>query len=112
MSSRNRSTVILFPVFNNYPVRLILANDIERTGRRLGTDLKGAFAAVVTQPDVKGCWLVLGPNGRDADTVSHEAVHVAKALSAWTGSRLDEEGLAYHIGYLVNRVQKFLGSGK
>ena len=104
----NPHTTIRFEAFNNYPVRVILAANIEATGKRLGVDLKTALAAVVTQPDVKGCWLVIGPKGRSPDTITHEAYHAVMKLSAWTDAALDEEATAYHLGYLVGRLHKFL----
>jgi len=104
---RNRSTDIRFPVFNGYTVRVILARDVEATGRRLGTDLKGALAGHVHEGK-KVAWIVLGPKGRDEATVAHEASHAVRALLAWAGARNDNETYAYHLDYLVGRIHKFL----
>lgn len=105
----NRTTKIKFPVFNGYEVRVILSRDMTATGVRLGRDLRDCVAAVVTREDKpKVCWLVLGPKGRDPDTVAHEASHAVKALFKCAGVKTDEEAFAYHLGHLVGRIHKFL----
>lgn len=48
--SRNRSTAIRFPVFNNHEVRVIISQDIMRTGHRLGVDLTDCRAAFINDP--------------------------------------------------------------
>ena len=105
---RNRTTRVCFPVFRNYVVRVILARDIERTGRRLHSDLSNAAAAFVTQDDKPGRgWLVLGP-GADEALVAHEASHAIRAMFASRGVRNDDETFAYHLDFLVGRIHRFL----
>lgn len=103
---KNRRTVIKFPVFNDYQVVVILSKDTKKTCRALKADDGFCIACVI--PGHRKSYLVLGPNGRDADTVSHEASHVIEALFKWTGVKRDEEAFAYHLGYLTGRIHKFL----
>ena len=103
----NRSTDVVFPVFNGYKVRVILARNVRATGRRLGTDLTGAVAAFVSAPArPKLAWLVL-PQDADAATIAHEASHAVRELLRVHGARNDNETFAYHLDYLVGRIHKF-----
>lgn len=111
----NRRSRIRFPVFRGFEVRVILSRDLVATGRRLKEedDLSHADAAlVVSKKDPMTCWLLLGPDGRDADTISHEASHAVKQLFKSTGVKMDEEAFAYHLGYLVGKVHNFINQGK
>lgn len=108
---RNRRTVIKFPVFNNYEVRVIQAHDVAATGRRLKEKLEDAEAAFITK-DEEGKygigWLVLGPNPTP-EVVAHECSHAIMHLLNYAGvQRPEEEVFAYHLGYLAGRVHKFL----
>lgn len=107
MANRNRTTDVCFDVFNGYTVRVIVARDVVRTGRKLGTDLTGAMAAFITSPGSKTGWLVLGPDPDEA-TIAHEASHAIRALFLCVGARNDDETFAYHLDYLVGRIHKFL----
>ena len=107
---KNRRTVIKFPVFNNYEVRVIHARNVAATGRRLKEKLDDAEAAFITKEEDGKYgigWLVLGPNPQP-DVISHECVHAITALLKYAGAQADEEVFAYHLGYLAGRVHKFL----
>lgn len=109
---RNRRTTIRFPIYSGYEVRVISASDVRRTGLRLGVDLAGCAAALVIAPDEPSrAWLVLGPDA-DEDTIAHEASHVVRAMFAHVGARTDNENFAYHLGFLVGRIHRFLKKAK
>ena len=108
---RNRRTSVTFPVFSGYKVSVIHARNIENTGRRLRVDMAGCAAAYVSDPDVKGGVIVLGPDADEA-TVAHEASHAIRAMLAWAGARNDNETFAYHLDFLVGRIHKFLRKGQ
>lgn len=104
----NRSTKVLFPVFNGYEVRLILSRDVAATGRRLKEDLTDAHAAYITKDDKPGTgWLVLGPD-HTPGIIAHEASHAIRDLFKFAGVGTDEEAFAYHLDFLVTRVHKFI----
>jgi hypothetical protein len=104
----NRQTRVCFSIYGNYEVRVIVARDIVRTGKRLGADLTGAAGAFIDRADAPGVgWLVLEPDA-DAAIVAHEANHAVRAIFRYVGARADDEAFAYHLGYLVGRIHKFL----
>jgi hypothetical protein len=104
----NRSTSIRFHIFSGYEVRVILAANLERTGRRLGADCRGCAAAFLTRPDKAGFgWMIFGPKP-DAATIAHESSHAVRALFRYAGAKADDEAFAYHLDYLVGRIHKFI----
>lgn len=103
----NRRTKVRFPIFSGYEVRVILSDDLIRTGQRLGIDLSGAGAAYVEDRAMLKGWLVFSTNPT-AGTISHEASHAVRAMFNTVGARTDNETFAYHLGYLVDRIHKFL----
>ena len=105
---RNRSTVVRFPVFPGFAVRVIQARDVMRTCRRLGADATPCRAAFITGADSPGLgWLVLGL-APDPATIAHESSHAVRALFRAHGAKADDEAFAYHLDYLVGRIHKFL----
>jgi hypothetical protein len=106
---RNRHTIVRFPVFNGYEVRIILARDVVRTARHLGADLSGALAGYVYPgPErPKRAWIVF-PLEPDEATVAHEASHAVRHLLQYVGAKNDNETFAYHLDYLVGRIHRFM----
>lgn len=108
----NRRTRILFPIFAEFEVRVIVAKDMARTARALREpEVANAEAAFVSKDDQPGYgWLVVQPDA-DAGLIAHEVHHAIKALERFLGTEFDEETFAHHQGYLVKRVFKFLAKG-
>jgi hypothetical protein len=104
----NRRTTVVFPVFNGYSVRVILARNIQATGRVLRVDLSDAQAAHISDPaKPKRGWIVLGPKASEAD-MAHEASHAVRAMFKVMGIRSGDEIFAYHLDYLVGRIHGFI----
>jgi len=105
---RNRRTKFKFPVYD-YEIVVIQANDVERTGKLLGVDFSHTEAGFVTDPKQPlRLWLVFGMN-TDESVVAHEASHAIRAMMLAVGARPeDDEAFAYHLGYLVKKLHKFL----
>lgn len=108
----NRATVVRFPVFSGFEVRVILSHNLITTGRRLQTDLAGCAGAFLTSNKKPGIgWLVL-PLDADEATVAHEASHAIRALLNHVGARNDNETFAYHLDFLVGRIHRFMKGKK
>lgn len=108
--TRNRRTRIRFQVLGDYTITVIQSSNFERTGRRMKADLEGCDAAWVKDPDEPmHCWLIFGLSP-DAETIAHEASHAVRAMFKAVGvvGKKDDETFAYHLGYLVGRLHKFL----
>lgn len=109
---RNRSTIITFPVFPHHKLTVIHAKSVKETGKRLGADLSECKAAFVwDMEDSYKSWMVLGVDA-DENTIAHESCHAIRHMLKESGVRIDNEVFAYHLGYLVEKVHKFLDRGK
>lgn len=103
----NSQTTIRFGVYD-YEVRVIMSRDIVATGRRLRTPLTGCIAAYITDPsDPLRGWMVLGP-ASGPGTIAHESAHAVRAMFEAVGAEIDDEMFAYHLGFLVTRIHKFM----
>lgn len=110
----NRRTVVRFPVFSGYEVRVILSANPVRTAARLGAGSDYCVACFI--PADPGApfpvaYLIL-PLAPDEGTIAHECAHAVRAIFKRAGVRNDDEAFAYHLDYLVGRVHKFLGRVK
>jgi hypothetical protein len=106
---RNRRTIVRFPVYNNYQVRVILARNVPRTAGRLGAGYDFCVACLIPDPDAskRRAWLVL-PTDADVGTIAHESSHAIREMFKTRGVRNDDETFAYHLDFLVGRIHKFL----
>jgi ribosomal protein L13 len=104
----NRRTKIKFPVYG-YEVIVIQARDVEVTGKRLKVDFSNTEAGFVTDPaQPMKVWLIFGQEPDNA-TIGHEASHAVRAMLLSVGAKPDDdEAFAYHLGYVIERLHKFL----
>lgn len=62
-------------------------------------------------PDDMKCAVIVPPDA-SAGTVAHESWHAVRHMLLYVGCTLDSELVAYHLGYLVGHVTKFLKERK
>jgi hypothetical protein len=102
------ATWVKFEIMANYHVRLILTNDLG----------KSAEARLNQKPEVHGDGFVFNVKGQgrsylflkhDApeSTVAHECWHIVHRIMDWCGAELDNETVAYHLAYMVEKVYEF-----
>jgi len=106
---RNHTHNLTFPVFSNYPVRVTFTNSIIKQARKIcGPDYAAGDGqgdpAALTLSNSDGWAVMLLPHNPAPATVAHEAYHVIAALLKWIGAAQEEEVIAYHLGYLVDRI--------
>ena len=104
---RNRSVRVKFPVYG-YEVRVILSRDVRRTCQRLQAGDSYCVACFIPGEDSKRRGYLVLPLAPDEDTIAHEASHAVRELFRWAGAKTDEEAFAYHLGFLVGRIHKFI----
>lgn len=102
----------LLPVWSNYQVHVVFSEDvfsafkfIEVRQRWRGNgpgDHCDAFH--LSYPGHS--WLFY-PYGAAPGTITHEAWHCIHKLLTFHGAELSEETIAYHLGYIVDRIYKF-----
>lgn len=115
---RERRRVVDFPVWN-YSVHVILSSNIDLSKNALEKKLDhrvevenrkhiyqdgGVHLAYKGEPVG---WMILGFDS-PCSTVAHEAWHAVRRMFEYTGADLDSETVAYHLGYLVEQIIRFL----
>jgi hypothetical protein len=97
-----------FPVFGNYPVKIVFCDDIHKEAKRAKHVLPSDDGSeeAYTAINSSGCTCVFN-HTPDAETVAHEAYHAIVALLKFSGASAEEELVAYHLGYLVSRITKW-----
>lgn len=112
---KNRFTIVEFPVFSNYVVHVEFTSDIKKTMLKyLGTKAveveDGTDGLAVHMPGNMS--FIFLKHDCDAGDIAHESWHVIKRMMEYFGVQIGNETVAYHIGYLVNKITKFKRSGK
>lgn len=112
---KGRFTIIEFPVFCNYLVHVEVAKDLFKAMQQYpatrNVPLEDTQAITVHKDDDSHSFIFFRPNV-DAGTIAHECYHVARRILKYMGCEVDNEAVAYHLGYLVNKVTRFVRRGK
>lgn len=111
---KERVTKIVFPVFSGYEVYVCISDDIVASRQKRD----GYFGEKFTGGDALGLhsyplgstgisWLFFPIIVRPG-TVAHESWHCIFRMMSWVGADIENEVVAYHLGYLVEKVTKAL----
>jgi hypothetical protein len=110
-------TIITFPVFDNYAVHIEKTSDIMKSMEKYpatkhvepGEHTEAITVHVADDP----CSYIFLPHNAAVGTIAHEAWHVVRRMLEYVGADLENENVAYHLGFLVNRIFKFIrGRGR
>ena len=108
-------TTIHFPVFCNYTVHIELAEDIHTAMRKYPTtrniSTEDVEAITVHKDDASFSFVFFKPNA-NAGTIAHESYHIVRRILKYMGCDVDNEVVAYHLGYLVNAITNFIRKGQ
>ena len=114
----NRRTKVTFPVFSGFPIIIILSDNPQRTSRALRMYRKPLVEQDVDENEMAAflsddhnplrCWLIFDIKYVDPGTIAHECSHAVWHMLKTVGVVPDDEVHAYHTGYLVNKVHKFM----
>lgn len=112
---KNRFFIIEFPVFCNYVVHVEIASDLHTAMQKYpatrNVPLHETEALCAHKEDDSMSFIFLRPNA-NAGTIAHEAYHVARRILKYMGCEVDNESVAYHLGFIVNKITKFMRTGK
>lgn len=106
--------VIYFPVFSNYKVTVLLCEQPIVAGRYVAdrdylseppTSVSESDAFTKTS-DYGYATIHLRPNSPIGD-IAHESYHAISGLMRWLGAKHEDEVIAYHLGYLVDKIVEF-----
>lgn len=102
------SFILRFAAFSDYDVTIIFTSDIKAVAKshkaRASKNTAACFITKRVAP-LSG-WLVFNRNP-SANEIAHEAWHCIFHLMSAVGAKLEDEVVAYHLGYLVGEIHKF-----
>jgi hypothetical protein len=109
-------TIVHFPVFSDYTVHVEIAADLEDAVKKykhtrdieVGPDVDGLAIHVDYEPI---SYLFVPPRC-SVGTIAHECWHVVHRMLKHVGVDIESETVAYHLGYLVDKVTDFSRGGK
>lgn len=111
----HRETFFTIPTIANYRIIIVLTKDIaasvaylaERDNFFADNDRVQDCLACHLHPKDRGhSYLVFGPN-MAASSIAHECWHMIFNLMQFAGISLEDEFVAYHLGYAVQQVVDF-----
>ena len=96
---------IPFPVLGQYTVTVAFTNDPLRTAERLKVELDslGEHTTALTLPMPDGVVMLFNLNP-SVNSMTHESYHAVRRMFKWAGADIDNELIAYHLGYLMQKV--------
>ena len=108
---RSRITFVEFPVFMDYLVHVELTSDVLKSMKKYPQtkdipDDATTHAISIHVQDAPLSMVFL-PYNVSVGTIAHESWHVVKRMMGYCDVDLDSETVAYHLGYLVNKIFQF-----
>lgn len=109
-----RSPLILnFPVFGDYVIHIEFAQHLHKAMSKYpscegGEEFCEDHCDGITVDTHEMTFIFLKPRV-SVGTIAHEAWHGVHNMLKTVGVDLDSETVAYHLGYLVNKIMKFKG---
>lgn len=106
-----REKIIEFPVFN-YTVHLVITWDVTQSRMNrsdaLGPLEPGLCSALHSYKEDESVSYLFLPVNAKPGVVVHEAWHCIWRIWDWIGADFENEVVAYHIEYLVDKIHEFL----
>lgn len=108
---------INLPTFH-YEVFVVVTNNISKAAARIEGKLTepqefyDQAAAMALHNHNKGKSYILLPPKTDIGDITHECWHVIRRIFSYIGAELENEIVAYHLGYLVLHTSNILEGWK
>jgi hypothetical protein len=109
----SRYTTIEFPVFSDFIIHVEVAKNIEKAIGKypsiadFSEEDTGESDGVAVYDGGQVCFIFLKPNV-SVGTIAHESWHAIEHMMERFNVRPEGEVIAYHLGYLVDKVFRFL----
>ncbi len=105
--------VIDFPVFN-YDMTIVYTDDIVRSREELDHVIGAADRKFIDDCDGlhsfhedKSTGFIFFTPDTSIGVIAHECYHAISRMLRWIGAKKEEEVVAYHLSYLLDKVLKF-----
>lgn len=109
---RSKVTTVEFPVFCDFIVHVEITSNMEKSlakyppTKNIEVDNHTGGLAV-HEMDEPFSFIFL-PYNASVGSIAHEAWHVVKHMMDFAGVELDSETCAYHLGFLTDKIFKFM----
>lgn len=106
---KTRTKRIVFPVFKDYEIIVVVTTDLKKAIKRYDSeyDIDEGAAATLLKDDSS---IIFIPICTPLDIMVHESWHAVKNMMDHLELELDHETVAYHLGYVVDQIQRFVYS--
>lgn len=101
-----RKLRVHFPAWRCY-VQVLLTPNVTETLQEFGAVDPDAEAVTQYALNGAGSRIIL-PLKPSAEVVAHEAWHAINHILEFSGAQKDNETVAYHLGYLVGKIDAFV----
>lgn len=110
-SSKHRSIIDIldFPVFGSYVLHIEITTDMQASlskypqTKSIDADRSPGITVYVKN---EGMGFIFLKHRAGPGEIAHEAWHAVKHMLEYFGVDLDSEVVAYHLGYIVDRIHK------
>lgn len=115
---KSKFTTVVFPVFNNYKVHVEVTSDIKKSllkrevTRGVSEEMDGNTGGMAVHDTSNFRSYIFLPYNAQVGDIAHEAWHAVKVVMEYIGVELDSETCAYHLGFLTNRIFRFMRGRK
>lgn len=114
---KSRHTTIEFPVFSSYMVHVEVTSDLKKSMAKypltkVAVDDYGDGDGVAIHVDKEGFSFIFLRYNASVGDIAHESWHVVHRMMDFLGIELDHETAAYHLGYMVNKIFRFMRGRK
>ena len=116
---RVRKKEIKFPALGNYRIRIVVTKDVRKymltcsEFKDIAMDGEHADTYAITLHQVgNNLTYIIFPFGASVGSIAHECWHAVRKMLLHLNAKLDNEVVAYHLGYLVNQVYRIVWKNK
>lgn len=109
MGKKDKVKTVKFAVLNDYKVKIVLTHDLDKalksfkhtTDVESGGETTGGIAIHVNEERLSYIFI---PYGSSTGSMAHEAYHAVRHMLDECSIELENEVVAYHLGYLMNEI--------
>lgn len=111
---RSRLIVVEFPVLGNYMIHVEVYPNLKKLFKKYKAtkglwekEDKRGEAFTINRSESHMSFIFLKPNVSNG-TIAHESWHAIQNLFECVGAELENEMVAYHLGFLVDQICKLM----
>ena len=111
---KSRIKLIEFPVFSGYIVHVEITSDVSKSVLRYPQtkNIEDPTNAMAVHCKDENFSFIFLKYNMDVGSIAHESWHVVRRMMNRMDVDLDNETVAYHLGYLTNEIFRFMRGKK